>query len=56
MKTFGTLRCQLSMEEKLAILRAHWEQRELLLNSIVEVDEGCKHRAKFHRLRRCAGH
>ena len=54
MKTFGTLRCQLCMEEKLATLRAHWQQPELLLNSIVEVDKGCKHRARFHRLSRCA--
>ena len=54
MKTFGVLRCQLCMEEKLAILRAHWEQPELLLNSIIEVEESCKHRTRFHRLLRCA--
>ena len=54
MKTFGTLRCRLCMEEKLAILRANWQQPQSLMNSIVEVNEGCKHRTRFHRLRRCA--
>ena len=50
MKSFGTLRCQLCMEEKLAILRANWEQPNLLMNSVNEIDEGCKHRCRFHRL------
>ena len=54
MKSFGTLRCQLCMEEKLAILRASWQQPDLLLNTASELDEGCKHRTRFHRLCRCA--
>jgi hypothetical protein len=41
MKSFGTLRCQLCMEEKLAILHASSQQPDLLLNSLNEIDEGC---------------
>ena len=43
MKSFGVLRCQLCMAEKLAIRRASWQQPALLLNRASELDEGCKH-------------
>ena len=53
MKSFGRLGCRLCAEEKLAILRAHRDPSVELMNSITDIYEPCRHRARFHKLEYC---
>ena len=52
MKTYGTNHCVLCMEERCAILEQWKVDKNKLINNRSELYGGCRHRTKFHRLRK----
>ena len=52
MKTYGTNHCVLCMEERCAILKQWNEDKSKLINNRSELYGGCRHRTRFHRLKK----
>ena len=52
MKGFGGDACSLCMEERLRILRGTRNKKERLVNSCLEIYGACRHKPRFHRLKK----
>ena len=50
LKSAGQLRCVLCQKERLALLKAHWDSPDGLMNAHLGFNGSCRHKARFHRL------